>query len=79
MRLLLYTRKECHLCEVMKAVIAEVRSTQPFDLDEVDVDTSAELVEKYGEQVPVLFVNDRKAFKYDVTAQELRARLAREH
>ena len=44
----------------------------------LDVDSDPELVERYGDQVPVLLVNGRKAFKYRVGAGELRARLRAE-
>ena len=41
----------------------------------MDVDGSPELREKYGEEVPVLFIDGRKAFKYRVTEMELKKRL----
>ena len=78
MRLTLYGRPECHLCHAMRAVVDVVRSDVPFDLDEVDIDGDPVLVAAYGEEIPVLLVNGRKAFKYRVTPAALRARLARE-
>ena len=77
-RLTLYTRKDCCLCEDMKAAICAAGRKIPVDLAEVDVDTSRELVERYGAEVPVLLINGRKAFKYRVTARELEQRLRRE-
>ena len=78
MRLTLYGRPECHLCHEMRAVVDAIRADVPFDLDEVDIDGDAALVAAYGEEIPVLLVNGRKAFKYRVTPAALRARLARE-
>ena len=78
MRLTLYGRPECHLCHEMRAVVDAIRADVPFDLDEVDIDGDAALVVAYGEEIPVLLVNGRKAFKYRVTPAALRARLARE-
>ena len=78
MRLTLYGRPECHLCHEMRAVVDAIRADVPFDLDEVDIDGEAALVAAYGEEIPVLLVNGRKAFKYRVTPAALRARLARE-
>ena len=78
MRLTLYGRAECHLCHEMRTVVDAVAREVPFELEEVDVDDDPALVVAYGEEVPVLVVNGRKAFKYRVTARELRARLARE-
>jgi hypothetical protein len=59
----------------MKVVIGEVASKLVFELEEIDVDTSAELQTHYGEQVPVLFIDGRRAFKFRVTAKQLRRRL----
>ncbi len=50
MRLTLYGRRRCHLCEEM----AEALRRRGVAFDEVDVDTSAELKERYGRVVPVL-------------------------
>jgi len=78
MRLTLYGRPECHLCHEMRAVVDAIRADAPFDLDEVDIDGDPVLLAAYGEEIPVLLVNGRKAFKYRVTPAALRARLARE-
>jgi glutaredoxin len=74
-RLLLYSRAGCCLCDEMKAVIRRVGESTPLELDEIDIDCSADLKQKYGEEVPVLFINGRKAFKYRLTAKQLAARL----
>jgi glutaredoxin len=76
-KLTLYTRRDCCLCDEMKAVIQVVATNLPLELDEIDVNRSSELRAKFGDQVPVLFIDGRKAFKYRVTAAELRKRLAR--
>jgi glutaredoxin len=77
-RLLLYTRKDCCLCQEMKATLRRVADRISFALEEIDVDTSPVLQEKYGNDVPVLLINGRRAFKYRLTARELEKRLQRE-
>ncbi|MBI4526469.1 MAG: glutaredoxin family protein [Deltaproteobacteria bacterium] len=77
-KLTLYTRKECCLCEEMKKVVWKVAAEFALGVDEVDVDGAVELRQQYGEEVPVLLINDRRAFKYRVTAGELRKKLRRE-
>jgi glutaredoxin len=76
-KLLLYSRADCCLCDEMKAVIREVTAKIPVDVKEVDVDRSPQLKELFGDEVPVLFIDGRKAFKYRVTAKELERRLGR--
>ncbi|HLK11782.1 MAG TPA: glutaredoxin family protein [Candidatus Binatia bacterium] len=77
-RLTLYTRAGCHLCEEMRAVVNRVARDVRLTLEEVDVDGDPALARAYGEEVPVLCVNGRKAFKVGVDEPRLRARLARE-
>jgi glutaredoxin len=71
----LYTRRGCHLCDDAKAVIDAVRRRAPFDLAVVDIDSDPALVARFNDQVPVVFVHGRKAFKYRVDARELERRL----
>ena len=78
MELLLYTRGDCELCSEMERVIAEVAPRFRAELKRVQIDGNAELEAQFGIEVPVLFVNGRKAFKYRCTSRELRKRLERE-
>jgi glutaredoxin len=73
----LYTRVRCHLCDVAKGVLEDVRRERPFDLVVVDVDTDAALVERYGHEVPVVTINGRKSFKFRVDPAVLRDLLER--
>ena len=76
--LTLITRVDCHLCDEMAAVIALVLREVPAALEVRDVDAEPGLRARYGDEVPVLLINGRKAFKYRVGAWELRRRLREE-
>lgn len=76
-RVTLYTRANCCLCEAMKGAVREAAGEVPLELEEVDVDSDPKLARRYGEEVPVLFIDGRKAFKYRVTVGELQERLKR--
>ncbi len=76
--LLLYTRKDCCLCDEMKNVISQVVNASAVVLSEIDVDSVPDLRDRYGSEVPVLFINGRKAFKYRVTPSELVKRIRQE-
>jgi glutaredoxin len=76
--IVLYTRRECGLCREMEEVVGEVLPRFAAKLDRVEIDGDAELEARFGLEVPVLFVNGRKAFKYRCTLSELRKRLQRE-
>ena len=51
MRLILYQRDDCHLCDL---ALAELAQAQVPDFDSVFVDDDTELEARYGERVPVL-------------------------
>ncbi|MFO0606811.1 MAG: glutaredoxin family protein [Polyangiales bacterium] len=74
----LYTRVGCHLCDDAKEVLEAVRADDPFALEVVDIDGDPALRALYTDEVPVIAVAGRKAFKYRVTPEALRERLARE-
>ena len=71
----IYAREGCCLCEEMKGVVRKVAAEIPLEVEEVDVECDRELRERLGSEVPVLFIDGRKAFKYRVEARELKRKL----
>lgn len=53
-RLTVYSRNYCHLCEEMIAGLRRLQAAIRFEFEIVDVDQNLELECRYGEQVPVL-------------------------
>ncbi len=72
----LYTRGGCCLCDDAKRVLLQARSRAEFDLAEVDIDTDPALQRLYNDEVPVVTINSRKAFKYKVDMKEFLKKLA---
>jgi glutaredoxin len=72
---ILYTRQGCHLCEVVKQSLVNLAHRAAFTLREVDIDTSDELRRLYNDEVPVVFINGKKAFKYHVDEREFLRKL----
>jgi len=58
----------------MKAIVVRVARTLPhaIAIDEIDISSDRELEGRYGQEIPVLFVNGRKAAKYRITERELK-------
>jgi glutaredoxin len=77
----LYGRKGCHLCDQVKATLArlEKRGGLSFTWREVDVDADPELQRQFSDEVPVVFIDGKKAFKYRMAERDfLRVLAARE-
>ncbi len=74
-----YSREGCHLCEVVKETLARLQGDAEFAWREVDIDADPQLRQKYNDEVPVVFIDGRKAFKYRIEARQfLRALAGRE-
>ena len=76
-QVVLYSRPGCHLCDDARAVLRQVRATLPFDLREVDIETSDALLGEYGLRIPVVVIDGEEAFEYEVDAAELESMLRR--
>ena len=72
LRLVLYTRAGCHLCDAAWEALQDARRRYRFALDAVDVDTSPELVAAHGNWVPVVTVNGKVRFRGAVNPVLLR-------
>jgi glutaredoxin len=71
-----YSRKGCHLCEVVKESLSKLSRRGGFTWQEVDVDSDLELRRQFTDEVPVVFIDGRKAFKYHMNEQEFLRKLA---
>ncbi|HLZ41731.1 MAG TPA: glutaredoxin family protein [Candidatus Sulfotelmatobacter sp.] len=71
-----YSRKGCHLCEVVKESLSKLSRRGGFQWKEIDVDMDAELRRQFNDEVPVVFIDGRKAFKYRMDEQEFLRKLA---
>ncbi|RPI46355.1 MAG: glutaredoxin family protein [Betaproteobacteria bacterium] len=76
MRLTLYGRGYCHLCEDMLAALEPIGARLGFEVDVVDVDRDPALEARYGERVPVLAHGDIDICHYHLDCARLTAYLA---
>ena len=76
LRLTLYSRAYCHLCEDMQVALEAIRPELGFELDVIDVDRHPELEARYGELVPVLAHGDIRICHYFLDRAALTAHLA---
>lgn len=74
----IYTRRGCCLCEEARRVLDCARRKAQFQLQEIDIDSQPDLRELYNEEVPVIAINGRKVFQYQVDLDALLMRLSAE-
>jgi glutaredoxin len=71
-----YSRKGCHLCEVVKESLSKLSRRGGFTWQEIDVDAVPDLRRQFNDEVPVVFIDGRKAFKYHMDEREFLRKLA---
>jgi glutaredoxin len=75
-QVVVYSRKGCHLCEVVKESLVKLSRRGGFTWQEVDVDSDSELRRQFSDDVPVVFIDGRKVFKYRMDEREFLRKLA---
>ncbi|MCY4724832.1 glutaredoxin family protein [Nocardioides sp. STR2] len=74
-RITLYTRPGCHLCDDARVVVQAVCADLGESFEEVDITADDELEDRFGEDVPVTFVDGRQHDFWRVDPTRLRAAL----
>ena len=77
MQLILYVRRDCHLCTEMHQELLKLESPLPFTVELVDIDGDAALVARYGHKVPVLVGGDEEICHYFLDEPQLAEYFAR--
>jgi hypothetical protein len=78
MKLRIYSRPGCHLCEEMMAVVRRAIRGRVVTIEEIDISTDPDLERLYGEQIPVLTIDGRKVAKYRISEEALTRALENE-
>jgi len=77
LRVIIYSRAGCHLCEVTEKMARRLQEERPFALDSVNVDGDTSLLERYGSRVPVVVIDGVEQFAGRATEGELRRAIKR--
>jgi glutaredoxin len=74
-RLTIYSKPGCHLCDEMKSlihrVVAEQSNAHDISIDEIDISTDRDLFDRHSLEIPVLLIDGKKVAKYRVSEAEL--------
>lgn len=77
MRIQIYSKSKCPLCDDAKRVLMEVQQRFSFEWTEVNIESDPSLYERYRYDVPLVMIDGRPAFKHRVDAERLHERLSR--
>jgi len=71
----LYSKPGCCLCDEVKEQLRKLQRSHPFNWHEINILEDPEVLEKFKDEIPVVFVNGRKAFKYRLDEKKFLKRL----
>jgi len=71
----LYSRTGCHLCEEAKTAIAPLLREFRATVREIDIDGDPTLEQRFGCEIPVIYIGRKKAAKHRVNLQQFRRQL----
>ena len=74
-KVILYTKAECHLCEIAKERVNNVRKKVPFEFEEIDITQDPRLFQRYQHKIPVVEMDGVEVFVYRVSEKLLVKRL----
>jgi glutaredoxin len=66
MRVVLYSREGCHLCDAARDVILAERERTQFEFEEIDIGGNDTLELEYGIRIPVVEVDRTERFEIEV-------------
>lgn len=75
-RVRLLAKPGCHLCDVARPVVSRVCAELAVGWEEVDITSDPDLMRRFGEEIPVVFVDDAQHDFWRVDEGRLRAALA---
>lgn len=67
----------CHLCDDAKRVVQTVCAGLNLPWEQINIEDDADLYERFKQEIPVLLVDGKKAFKYYILEEALRTALLR--
>ena len=74
---IIYSRPGCHLCDDAKAAILSAGCSDEFLLEEINIESSEELLSKYRYDIPVITIDGAECFIHRVDPAEFRTRITR--
>jgi glutaredoxin len=73
----IYSRTGCHLCEVAESTVREVQVEIDFELSIIYIDQNPELESQYGEEVPVTVINGERHDFFRVDRERFKSAILR--
>ncbi len=71
-QVIVYSRPGCHLCDEAKEAIRMADCAERFTLEEINIESSRDLLLKYQFDIPVVTIDGVEAFRHRVDSENFR-------
>ncbi len=73
LRVILYTKAGCHLCDEAREHLDDLAADLEFDLTEIDIRSDDALFEHYRYRIPVIVVDGVERLEGQITLADVRS------
>ena len=67
----IYSKPDCHLCELAKDAIDRCRAKAEFAIEVVDISQNPELLQRYRDDIPVILLDGNEIARHFVRERKL--------
>ena len=67
----IYSKPDCHLCELAKEVIERCRQKVDFAVEIIDISQNPELLQRYRDDIPVILLDGDEIARHFVRERKL--------
>lgn len=75
-KVLLYKKEGCHLCDEAEATLDRLKKERKFFLERIMLEENTDMFERYGNKVPIVFINNKMTFEFKLDEQAFLKKLA---
>ena len=70
-KITIYSKPNCHLCERVREVVERCRTKAEFEVAVVDISQVAELLARYGQDIPVILLDGKEIARHFLRERKL--------
>lgn len=75
-KVLLYKKENCKLCDEAESVLLELKREKKFFLERITLEPNTDLFERFGNKVPIVFINEKMVFEFKLDKAAFLRKLA---
>lgn len=70
-RVTLYSKPGCHLCEDVRAVLDDLKDSHHFEIEEIDITRDEALFDRYCYEIPILLYDGEEVGRGRISEQDV--------